>query len=69
MYNEVPVSFAAYPKDVGVDFSLETVLTELSFFDSGDIKDIAIKIEHNGSSITEFEYKDYKIYNGRVVFA
>ena len=68
MYNEVPVSFAAYPKDVGVDFSLETVLTELSFFDSGDIKDIAIKIEHNGSSITEFEYKDYKIYNGRVVF-
>lgn len=68
MYNEVPISFAAYPKDIGVDFSLETILTELSFFDNGDIKDVAIKTEYNGSCVTQFEYKDFKIYDGRVVF-
>lgn len=68
-YREYPVDFAPYVASIGADFSLDTIPTELSFFDSGDTKDTAIKIKNaNGDCATLFYYKDYQIYKGRVEF-
>lgn len=68
-YKEYPVDFAPYVADVGANFSLDTILTELSFFDSGDTKDVALKIRNgNGDSVTRFEYVGYDIFKGRLEF-
>lgn len=67
LYKEYPVDFAPYVADEGADFSLDTIPTELSFFDSGDMKDTAIKIRNgNGDCTTLFYYKGYRIFRGRV---
>ena len=67
LYKEYPVDFAPYVAEVGADFSLDTIPTELSFFDSGDTKDTAIKIRNgNGDCSTLFYYKEYRILKGRV---
>ena len=67
LYKEYPVDFAPYVADVGADFSLDTIPTELSFFDSGDTKETAIKIRNgNGDCTTLFYYKEYRIFKGRV---
>ena len=68
-YREYPVDFAPYVASEGADFSLDTIPTELSFFDSGDTKDTAIKIRNaNGDCSTLFYYKEYRIFKGRVEF-
>ncbi len=68
-YKEYPVDFAPYVAEIGADFSLETVPTELSFFDSGDMKDTGIKIKNgNGDCSTLFYYKSYRIFKGREEF-
>ena len=43
-WQERIVSFAPYDADIGVEFSLDTAPTELSFFGSGDLRDTGIKI-------------------------
>ncbi len=69
MYKEYPVDFAPYVADIGANFSLNTVSTELSFFDSGDMKDTAVKIKNaNGDSTTLFYYKSHRIFKGRCNF-
>ena len=69
LYKEYPVDFAPYVAEVGANFSLDTVATELSFFDSGDLKDTAVKIKNgNGDSSTLFYYKSYRIFAGRQEF-
>ncbi|MBE5753267.1 MAG: alpha-galactosidase [Clostridiales bacterium] len=68
-YREYPVDFAPYIEEIGANFSLDTIPTELSFFDSGDTKDTAIKIKNkNGDSSTLFYYKEHKIFKGRLEF-
>lgn len=65
LYKEKIVSFAPYPAEEGVKFSLDTVATELSFFGSGDLKDTAIKIcGQNGDCTTLFKLEDFRIYKG-----
>lgn len=67
LYSESPVSFAPYNRQIGVNFSLDTVATELSFFDSGDLKDTAVKIQNeNGDCVTLFKYRGYEILDGAV---
>ena len=66
---EISVAFSPYVKEFGDKFSLDTVMTELSFFDSGDMKDTAVKIKNaNGDSVTSFFYKGYRIFKGRCEF-
>ena len=66
LYKEYPVDFAPYVASEGADFSLDTIPTELSFFDSGDTKETAIKIRNgNGDCATLFYYKDHRIFKGR----
>lgn len=68
-YVERAVDFAPYVAEVGIGFSLETTPTELSFFDSGDLRDTAVKLQNaNGDCTTLFYYKDYRIFKGRVEF-
>ena len=67
-YKENPVSFAPYPQDIGVDCSLDTIGSELSFYDNGDLKETAIKVENDGCCVTTFDFVDYKIYCGRIYF-
>lgn len=62
-YQEIPVSFAPYPPEEGVDFSLDTISTELSFFGSGDLRDTALKIKNfNGDSVTFFAFVGFGIH-------
>lgn len=69
-YREYPVDFAPYPFATGCGFSLETISTELSFFDTGDTKNVGIKIKNgNGDSATLFYYENYRIFKGRVEFS
>lgn len=69
-YREYPVDFAPYPMDTGCVFSLDTISTELSFFDTGDTKNVGIKIKNgNGDSATLFYYEKYRIFKGRVDFS
>ena len=68
-YNEKIVNFAPYVAEIGEKFSLDTIFTELSFFDSGDTKDVSIKIENgNGDCVTLFYYRSHRIFNGRLAF-
>ena len=68
-YKEYPVDFAPYVAEVGAVLSLDTIPTELSFFDSGDMKDTAVKIKNgNGDCSTLFYYKEHRIFKGRVEF-
>lgn len=68
-YKEYPVAFAPYVAETGADFSLDTVPTELSFFDSGDQKHTAIKVKNgNGDSTTLFYYQSHRIFKGREPF-
>lgn len=69
-YKEYPVDFAPYVAETGADFSLETVPTELSFFDSGDLKETGIKIKNgSGDCSTLFYYKSYRVFKGREEFS
>lgn len=69
-YKEYPIDFAPYVEETGADFSLDTIATELSFFDSGDLKDTGVKIKNaNGDCSTLFYYKGYRIFAGRPQFA
>ena len=69
-YQEIPVAFASYVAEIGSVFSLDTILTELSFFDSGDSRDTAIKVKNqNGDSTTLFYYKSHRIFQGRCDFS
>lgn len=69
IYQERAVDFAPYVANIGVNFSLDTQPFELSFFDSGDMKDTSIKIGNsNGDSVTLFYYKDFRIFQGRINF-
>lgn len=53
-YNE-KIDFAPNAANIGVNFSLDAQPFELSFFDSGDMKDTAIKIGNsNGDGVTLF---------------
>ena len=68
-YQERVVSFAPYVADIGVNFSLDTVPTELSFFGSGDLRDTGIKIKNqNGDSTTLFKFENFRIFKGRIQF-
>ncbi len=68
-YKERPVDFAPYVSDVSVDFSLNTIPTELSFFDSGDLKDTGVKVKNsNGDCCTLFYYKSHRVFLGRQEF-
>ena len=63
------MSFCPYPEDIGVKFSLDTVPTELSFFGSGDLRDTGIKIKNqNGDSVTGFDFKSFRVFDGRIEF-
>ena len=65
-YLEETVDFAPYVAKIGANFSLNTVLSELSFFDRGDLKDTAIKIKNeNGDCVTLFLYRSHRIFPGR----
>lgn len=68
-YTEKIVAFAPYDADIGVNFSLDIVPTELSFFGSGDLRDTGIKIKNqNGDSVTKFQFESFKVFNGRIEF-
>ncbi len=63
------ISFAPFVKETGYVFSLCTRQMELSFFDSGDLRDTGVRIKNaDGNSVTLFYFKDYKIFDGRVEF-
>lgn len=63
-------SFSAYCEEAfsggGIDFSLDTDLSEFSFFGSGDFRCSSLRVRsQNGDSVTYFEYSGYEIIDGR----
>lgn len=69
-YKDKIISFAPFIKETGYGFSLCTRQMELSFFDSGDLRDTGVRIKNaDGNSVTLFYYKDYKIFDGRIEFS
>ncbi len=56
------VSFAPYRPEIGNGWSPDVFPQEYSFFGSGDFRTAAIKIRGaDGSGVTDFAYKSYKI--------
>ena len=68
-YKEIFQVFSPYQEEIGDRFSLATVPTELSFFDSGDVRDTGVKIQNaNGDCTTLFCYKSHRTFQGRIPF-
>ncbi len=58
-------SFAPYISQNGHKLSPDTLPCEISFFGSGDFRKTALRVNSDGTGVTDFDYKSYKIYSGR----
>ena len=59
-------SFSPNLKALGTKWSPDTMLGEMSFYDSGDFRIDALRIKgEDGTSVTDFVYDSYRIFYGR----
>ncbi len=58
-------SFAPFLIDNGWTYSPDTMPCEVSFFGSGDFRATSLRINSDGTGVTDFDYCSYKIYAGR----
>ena len=61
----VGYSFAPYLIENGYMCSPDTVPCEISFFGSGDFRATSLRINSDGTGVTDFYYSSYRIYSGR----
>ncbi len=60
------ISFAPYIEEFGHLYSPDSMTNEISFFGSGDFRATALRIcGEDGTGVTDFVYKSYRIFNGR----
>ncbi len=60
------ISFAPYIEEYGHFYSPDSMTNEISFFGSGDFRATALRIcGADGTGVTDFVYKSYRIFNGR----
>ena len=61
-----PLSYAAYPESLGANWNPDEIPQECPFFDSGDYRIAALRLEgKDGTGVTDFIYKSYRIIKGR----
>lgn len=61
------VSFSPYDAEFDAKDSVDVLPLEYSFYGSGDFRACALRLRGaDGSGVTEFFYKDYRIHNGRL---
>ncbi len=58
-------SFAPFLIENGWTYSPDTMPCEVSFFGSGDFRKTSLRINSDGTGVTDFDYCSYKIYAGR----
>lgn len=58
-------SFAPFLIDNGYIYSPDTMPCEISFFGSGDFRATSLRINSDGTGVTDFDYVSYRIYSGR----
>lgn len=58
-------SFAPYLIENGDTCSPDTMPCEISFFGSGDFRATSLRINSDGTGVTDFDYASYRIYSGR----
>ncbi len=58
-------SFAPYLANHEYKYSPDTMPCETSFFGSGDFRKTSLRINSDGTGVTDFDYSSYKIYAGR----
>lgn len=66
-YKEWVVSYAPYHKEHHLTYVPDTAMLEYSGYDSGDYRASSLKIRNkNGDCATFLDYKEYRIFNGRL---
>lgn len=61
------VSFSPYDAEFSSRDSMDVLPSECSFYGSGDFRTAALRLRgKDGSGVTEFFYKDYRIHDGRL---
>lgn len=61
------IAFAPYPAEFGPSYSADVLSQEISFFGSGDFRATALRLcGADGTGVTDFAYKSYRIFKGRV---
>ena len=60
------LSFAPYIPELSESESPDVFAQECSFYGSGDFRPNALRINSDGSGVTDFVYKSYKIIKGRL---
>ncbi len=58
-------SFSPFLIENGYKFSPDTLPCEISFFGSGDFRSTSLRINSDGTGVTDFTYDSYRIYSGR----
>ncbi len=58
-------SFSPFLIENGYKFSPDTLPCEVSFFGSGDFRSTSLRINSDGTGVTDFTYDSYRIYSGR----
>ncbi len=58
-------SFAPFLIENGIRYSPDTLLCEVSFFGSGDFRSTSLRINSDGTGVTDFSYASHRIYSGR----
>ena len=59
------LSFAPYMADLDETKSPDVFLQECSFYGSGDFRPNALRLNTDGTGVTDFVYKSYRIFKGR----
>lgn len=60
-----PLSFAPYIQEFGEGESPDVFAQECSFYGSGDFRPNALRINSDGTGVTDFVYSSYRIFKGR----
>ncbi len=59
-------SYAPFPDDLEYKYSPDTLPCEVSFFGSGDFRSTSLRIDSDGTGVTDFTYDSYCIHKGRI---
>ncbi len=64
---ELPRGYSYAPFICGNEYrySPDTIPCEVSFFGSGDFRSTALRIDSDGTGVTDFTYDSYRIFKGR----
>ena len=65
-FEGAPLSFGSYPESLGDKWNPDEIPQECPFFDSGDYRISALRIEgKDGTSVTDFVYQSHRVFAGR----